>query len=196
MNGTLTCALTDWSPKLGDNHFMGWVTVAVYVAAGLAAVFAARALTGPDSDMRRERIFWRFAAVLMLFLAVNKQLDLQSFFTAFGRCHAKANGWYEVRGQVQLWFIIGAGLFCLTALAALLLLLRGLLVRLWPALLGLFFVSLFVLIRATSFHHVDELIGLWFGGIRMNWLLELPGPILVMLVALRRSQASRPLFRA
>lgn len=196
MNATLTCALADWSPKLGDNHFMGWVTVLVYAAAALAASRAAWTLAGTGGDIRREKVFWHFAAALMLFLAVNKQLDLQSFFTAVGRCHSHAYGWYDMRGQVQLLFIIGAGLVCLAALAVMLLLLRGLLGRLWPALLGLVFVSLFVLVRATSFHHVDELIGVWLGGIRMNWLLELPGPILVMLVALRRMRAQEPVFRA
>jgi len=33
----------------------------------------------------------------MGFLAVNKQLDLQSFLTALGRCDARLQGWYETR---------------------------------------------------------------------------------------------------
>ena len=69
-------------------------------------------------------------------------------------------------------------------------LLRGILGRVWPALLGLGFVCLFVLVRAASFHHVDILLGTWIFGVKMNWLLELPGPILVAVVAMRRRRSA------
>ena len=60
------------------------------------------------------------------------------------------------------------------------------------ALLGIGFVCAFVLIRAASFHDVDGLIGSWAMGIKVNWLLELPGPILVALVAARRRRVVGP----
>jgi hypothetical protein len=46
-----------------------------------------------------------------------------------------------------------------------------------------------VVVRAASFHHVDVLLGSTAAGIKLNWLLELPGPTLVALVALRRRKA-------
>lgn len=187
MSAVLACALATWSPRLGDNNVMGWVTVAVYVLAALASARTAMVMAGAEGSVRRERAFWVFSAFLMGFLAVNKQLDLQSLFTAIGRCHARMNGWYDMRGAVQSWFILGVGLAALIALALLGVLMRGLIRPLWPALLGLVFVSLFVLIRAASFHQIDALIGFWLLGVRMNWVLELPGPILVFAVALRRS---------
>jgi hypothetical protein len=188
MGVTLTCAFANWSPGLGDNHLMGWVTVAVYLLAALGSARAMAAAIGPDRHLRRERLFWALMVLLLALLAVNKQLDLQSLFTAIGRCHAQLNGWYELRDRVQVWFVVGVGLSGLAGLGFLVWLLRGLVSKLWPALLGAGLVSLFVLIRAASFHHVDALIGLKVGGVRVNWLLELPGPILVLLVAWRRSR--------
>ncbi|WP_333815034.1 isopropylmalate isomerase [Tabrizicola sp.] len=190
MGRTLTCAFSQWSPGLGDNTFMGWLTVFVYALAGVATVAAARAMAA-DPLSRRERLFWGGAAAVMLFLAVNKQLDLQTLLTMIGRCHAQLAGWYDDRRAVQKLFILavaGGGVLSLGVLA---LVLRGILGRVWAALLGLGFVCVFVVIRAASFHHVDLLISGTALGVRINWLLELPGPLLVILVALRRRRAVR-----
>lgn len=189
MRTTLTCAFTQWSPGLGDNHWVGWLTVAVYLAAGLAAIVAARAMPGPEA--RRERVFWAMTAAVMLALAVNKQLDLQSLLTMIARCHAQLSGWYESRRALQEMFILAIAVAGVLTLGALALLLRGILGRVWVALLGLGFVCVFVVVRAASFHHVDILLGSAVGGIKLNWLLELPGPTLVALVALRRRQRVR-----
>jgi hypothetical protein len=191
MGAALTCALARWSPGLGDNTFMGWLTVGVYLLAAAAAMRAARMPDRPDLQLGRERTFWGIAAAVMLFLAVNKQLDLQSLATMIARCHAQLNGWYETRGTVQRIFILVLAGTGGLALAVLALLLRSILDRVWPALVGLGFVCTFVMIRAASFHHVDWLLGSWLLGIKMNWLLELPGPLLVVFVALRRGR--RPL---
>lgn len=187
MGRTLTCAFMQWSPGLGDNTFMGWLTVGVYLLATIASVAALRAM-GADALSRRERLFWAISAAVMLFLAVNKQLDLQSLVTMIGRCHAQLAGWYNDRRAVQKLFILGVAAGGVLLLGVLALMLRGILDRVWAALLGLGFVCVFVVIRAASFHHVDLLISGTALGVRINWLLELPGPLLVTLVALRRRQ--------
>jgi hypothetical protein len=190
MQTTLTCAFTQWSPGLGDNHWMGWLTVAVYLAASLAAARAAFALFGIDAATRRERVFWGISAGMMLLFAVNKQLDLQSLLTMVARCHAQLSGWYDMRRTVQEAFILIVGSGGLVALGLMALLLRGILGRVWPALVGLGFVCVFVVVRAASFHHVDILLGSEVLGIRLNWALELPGPMLVALVALYRARVA------
>lgn len=192
METTLTCAFAQWSPGLGDNHVMGWVTVVVYLAAGLVSLRTARALVGPDPITRRERLFWSIAAGVMLFLAVNKQLDLQSLITMIGRCHARLAGWYDIRHLVQQEFILAVAVGGVAGLALLAWLLRGILGRVWLALLGLGFVCGFVVIRAASFHHVDVLISTRVAGLKMNWILELPGPLLVAAVATWRRRNARP----
>lgn len=52
------------------------------------------------------------------------------------------------------------------------------------ALLGLTLVLGFVMIRAVSFHHFDAILGVRFGSVRLNWLLELSGLVLISLNAL------------
>jgi hypothetical protein len=189
MNTTLTCAFTQWHPGLGDNNVMGWLTVVVYLIAAGTSARAAAGLSGPEPLIKRERGFWWISAAIMLFLAVNKQLDLQTLFTLIGRCHARLSGWYDIRRIVQRDFILGIAGAGVVALGLLAFLLRGILGRVWPALLGLAFVCLFVVVRAASFHHMDVLLGTWVLGIKMNWLLELPGPALVAAVAQRRRRA-------
>lgn len=191
MGTTLTCAFTQWSPGLGDNNLMGWLTVAVYLVAGITALRAAGAM-GEDMRAERERMFWRIAGTIMLFLAVNKQLDLQSLVTMIGRCHSQLAGWYNDRRSVQKLFIVGVAAGGLAGLGLLALLLRGILDRVGLALIGLGFVCLFVVIRAASFHHVDLLISSRVMGVKMNWVLELPGPLLVILVAVRRRRSPLP----
>ena len=191
---TLTCAFTRWSPGLGDNHPMGWLTVLVYLVAAIMSARAALALSrrggaGEQGATRRERSFWWIACAILAVLAVNKQLDLQSLLTMVGRCHASLAGWYENRRDVQrafIWVVAGGGAVLLILLTVLL---RGILGRVWLALLGLGFVCGFVVIRAASFHHMDVLIGSTAMGLRVNWLLELPGPLLVIAVAWRRRQS-------
>jgi hypothetical protein len=186
MRTALTCAFTQWRPELGDDHLMGWLTVGVYLAAAVAAGMMARRLTLVDPQARRERWFWRITAAILLLLALNKQLDLQSLLTIFARCHAQLSGWYNDRRIVQEVFIalVAAGGLLALGLAALML--RGILGRIWLALAGLGFVCVFVVIRAASFHHVDVFLGSSAMGIKLNWLLELPGPTLVALDALRQ----------
>ncbi|MFM7444832.1 MAG: isopropylmalate isomerase [Tabrizicola sp.] len=186
MQTALTCAFTQWRPDLGDSHFVGWLTVGVYLSAAIAAWLVARRLIDRDSAALRERWFWRITAGLMLLLAINKQLDLQSLLTVFVRCHAQLSGWYDNRRALQVVFIylVAAGGVLSLALSAVLL--RGLLSRVGLALAGLGFVCVFVVIRAASFHHVDVFLGSTAVGIKLSWLLELPGPTLVALVALRR----------
>jgi hypothetical protein len=192
MSTILTCAFALWSPGLGDNHPVGWVTVAVYLVAAYAAARTAVKRIPVEAADRRERLFWSGAALVLLILGINKQLDLQSLVTAIGRCHAQLAGWYDDRRAVQRTFILLVAVAGLVTLCGLTVSLRRILDRIWLALVGLVFVCLFVVIRAASFHHFDVLIGSTTAGLRLNWVLELPGPLVVLIVALRRSRTGLP----
>ncbi|MCE8442687.1 isopropylmalate isomerase, partial [Rhodovulum sulfidophilum] len=123
--------------------------------------------------------------LVLLGLAINKQLDLQSALTATGRCLAKLQGWYGQRRAVQTEFIAAIGTLSLLSLIGLLWLLRGTLRRSAPAIVGLCFVSGFVLIRAAGFHHFDHLLGMpTLLSVRANMVLELTGPLLIAAAAL------------
>ena len=182
--GLQSCALTRWSPGLGDPTAMGWITVAVYLAAAAVALVVAMQAPFPAASRFRERLFWALLAAVLLALAVNKQLDLQSYLTALGRCLAQHQGWYDRRRLVQETVILGLLVVMVLLAVALWRMMRGTLARNGAALAGLVLVLGFVAIRAVGFHHVDALIKLDVMNMRMNWLLELTGPVLISLAGL------------
>jgi len=112
---------------------------------------------------------------VLLLLGINKQLDLQTALTEIGRMMARSEGWYGMRRAVQLVFILGVAVFGWWLFRSVLLLARGNLHQMRSVLLGTVFLLCFVTIRATSFHHVDRLLGLHLGGVKLNALLELGG---------------------
>ena len=50
-------------------------------------------------------VFWLTLALLLLFLGINKQLDLQTLLNDIGRRKARAEGWYGNRRYYQTMFI-------------------------------------------------------------------------------------------
>jgi hypothetical protein len=188
---TLTCAQEQWSPGIGDAHVMGWVIVGVYALCALAALTLAvrNPFQGPGAW--RERVFWGGIGLVLAFLAVNKQLDLQSLMTAIGRCHAQLAGWYDDRAAVQRAFIRGLALGALVTAVALAWFLRASLRRNALAVLGFAFVLGFVVIRAIGFHNVDRLISTEWQSLRVNWILELAGLVLILIAAIPRLRRGR-----
>jgi hypothetical protein len=179
-----------WRPQIGDPGFMGWFTVAAYAAAAVLCFIAARrCLAADDAGLsRRRRRMWLMVAILMAFLCINKQLDLQSLFTDVGRVLAKGEGWYDQRRTVQRWFVIavaaaGVMAFVITAWKT-----RSILRERKLLLFGLSFLLTFIVIRAASFHHVGVFFGSEILGIRVNWILELTG---IGLIALSAARAAR-----
>ncbi len=131
----------------------------------------------------KERQIWAAIAILFLGLGINKQLDLQSALTEAGRVIAFEQGWYEQRQSVQLAFIIFVAIVCISAVITLLIWTRHAPLPTWFALLGTTVVIGFVLIRASSFHHIDRFIGNTILGFRWNWILEMGGISVVLLAS-------------
>ena len=132
---------------------------------------------------------WSLFSILLLLLAVNKQLDFQTALTEIGRILARKDGWYESRAQVQRAFVGGLCGFSLVCVVSLWLLLRGLSPAVKMAATGMCFVGVFVLVRASSFHRVDEFLGERLVHLRMNWLLEMGGILVMLAAALLRLRA-------
>jgi hypothetical protein len=192
-----------WSPGIGDPTFVGWLTVAAYLAAaflcfrvyrrmpapvGRRAPGSARVLApllGALASSRREiaalpgdvrlRALWLGLAVTLFLLGLNKQLDLQTVLTEIGRIMARSEGWYAGRRRVQAAFILGVLLVGAWIFRTVVLLARGNLRRMRSVLIGAVFLVCFVTIRAASFHHIDRFIGEDVGGFKLNWILELGG---------------------
>jgi hypothetical protein len=164
-----------WIAGIGDPSVVGWVTVAVYaVGVTLAARNAAAAQRSgvPTS-------FWFVLTAVLLALGINKQLDLQSWFGQTGRDMAIAQGWYESRRAVQAVFIALLG----ATAVALLVWARRQWAGLWHEYRwvfgGITLLLVFIVIRAASFHHIDEFIGIDVGVTTFGRALELTGVLLI-----------------
>jgi hypothetical protein len=171
-----------WRPTIGDPTFMGWFTVAAYFVAAFMAGRVWRITTG--------RI-WLFTCLAMAGFGINKQLDLQSLFTDLGRVAAYRNGWYEERRLVQKWFVFTTIGLSVSLTAWSLWRFRNFWSRHTILLAGFQFLATFIVVRAISFHHVDQFLNSRLLGAKMNWLLELGGIALIALAAVREIRAKK-----
>lgn len=178
LSGLLECIFSSWSPTIGDPTFTGWFTVVAYLAVCLLTTLVLRRQSG------RQRVFWMGLSIILLFLAINKQLDLQSALTAAGRCLAKAQGWYAERHYVQIIFILA--IIGMSAVFATWLIwtLRRDITYIWLALIGFVSLLAFIAVRAAGFHHFDQFIGFDIRGVRINGILELGGILMIAVNAL------------
>lgn len=173
-----------WELGIGDPTAIGWATVAAYGTAMALCYLSSRKLPpGPH------RQFWFYMMIIMALLGINKQLDLQSWFTQTGRDLALENGWYERRRLVQVIFVAWLVLAGLVTMSWLKSRLRHLDRYARRAAIGLVLLAVFVIVRATSFHHIDRMLGISLEGLRVNALLELSGIGLIAMAALARLRA-------
>lgn len=182
----------DWSPGIGDPTVGGWLTVILYFTATWTTWRLLRAWGALDTPVpRHERLFWNALLIALIALGLNKQLDLQSAATEIGRILSEQQGWYKHRRQVQEAFIAGIAIMGLTVLAATLSLTWRAPGATLFALVGSVCLVVFVVVRAASFHHVDAWLGTEFSGLRLNWLLEMGGLLVIIAAAWRRQKGTR-----
>ena len=146
----LTLSSGIWRASFGDPTILGWLTVVLYLLAGGACYRAGRR----SRPATRQRLFWWVLSVIVVFLGVNKQLDLQSLLTDFAKGLARAQGWYENRRAVQSAFVAGFALAALAFALWMAVLARGGGWAAWTALAGLSSLGLYVVIRAATFNHL------------------------------------------
>ena len=130
--------------------------------------------------------------ILLLLLGINKQLDLQTLLNDVGRRIAKADGWYSMRRFYQVIFIATVTSLGLLSLGVFSWLARQEWKRNFVALLGIVFLYVFVLTRATFIHHVDIWLQWRVLGLKWNWILEVGGigvTLVGALIALRPRDA-------
>jgi hypothetical protein len=176
-----------WAPVIGDPTAMGWFTVVAYFGAAIMCARAALATPQPKNDRQRtptmEPRFWVLTCCIFVFLGFNKQLDLQSLLTAIGRATALSQNWYDERRSYQAAFVVLVGVASIVVLSMALWHLRRSPGSVRLAIVGLAFTCAFVVARAASFHHVDQLLGLTFIGMKWNWLIEFTGIAIVTTAA-------------
>lgn len=176
-----------WHPGIGDPTVFGWVTVLVYLISAWRCVVKAKNSKKFGGNYK----FWLYLGVFLLFLCINKQLDLQSWFTEVLKDKAQAHGWYAQRRLFQIGFIIILGIGMLITL----LVLRVFLANSWRhnklAWLGIIFLCAFILMRAASFHHFDIFIGHPILGLRVNVISEVGAILLIIFGAFFDKKSAR-----
>jgi hypothetical protein len=197
---TVLDVVSAWRPRVGDPSLTGWLIVAGYALAASLSLMAWRAsrsaagrlgLANPAEAVSERRLawFWLLACVMATALGINKQLDLQSLFTDVLREVAHAQGWYDDRRRYQFRFVVTIAGLGLLAVLTTSWMLRRVLARVWTAVLGLGWVTAFVVIRAASFHHVETFLQRFPPG--MNAAFELAGIALVAVGARRELRTRR-----
>ena len=167
----------EWQPGIGDPTFMGWFTVFAYLATCVLCIICAKeTFRIPDKyQLHDYHWFWWGLALIFLLLGINKQLDLQTLFTITAKKMALTSGWYGDRRLFQALFIGWLIFGFLAFFAWVKKYFRQIEKEFKLILYGLAFLSAFIVIRATSFHHVDQLLHINLLGFKMNWILELGG---------------------
>lgn len=157
--------LTDFAilakPPRGDQGITPWlITLAYFAAAGLCFWAGREEKLRSLGRARRWHapVFWFALGGLLVALGVNKQLDLQSDVTEIGRNVARSGGWYEYRRFFQAIFVLLFAAGAVAAVAAAIWFMRDLWNRYRLAFIGIIYLCAFVIIRAASFHHVDQVL--------------------------------------
>lgn len=167
--------------------------LAYFVAACLCLAAAVRSANRPGARDGAAIGLWAGAAVLLILLALSRQVELSVRVTDAGRALVRREGWYSNRRPAQtllVCMIVGfAGLLALTG--SLLQIRRhpSQLIFGWLALAGL---VAFVGVRAVSLHDVDALLyRRSLAGIQINAIAELVVTLLVALAAILAAVAPR-----
>ena len=168
-----------WHWGYDDSSLVGWTVTAAYLfAAGLCAQAGLRMRRASGNSAGQYQPWWFLAAVL-LFLGLNKQLDLQTLLINAGRGMARAEGWFGYRRIVQAAFVVLFTLALVAGLVACVTKWRPFFRERPLVLAGLLSLLLLVVIRASGFNHVEELLHLDLHDDSWGWALELGGTVCV-----------------
>jgi hypothetical protein len=133
-------------------------------------------------DVQEGKIWWLMAVVL-LFLGINKQLNLQTLMIDLGRSAAVAGGWYERRRFVQGLFCAGFAVLGLCFLGFFAARARQFIGKNRVAFAGIIVLLFFVVLRASTINHANNLIHIDLKDEHWAWILELCGSFLIIRAA-------------
>ena len=181
----------NWTPGIGDPTWSGWLTAVAYLVAAV--------LCGRTSRRHKPREAWLALAAIYAGLAINKQLDLQTLLTAFGRQLFREWGLYDERRSYQLGFMVIVAVLGMLATGWLWWRLSSMGLGPRLAALGAALTVVYVLFRAASLHHVDALVRIPLGSIPLRSVFENAGTLLTVLgatIALRGRTSRAPHSRS
>lgn len=179
------CAVERWTSIWGDPIVPAGIAMAGYA---LAAYLSWRVV---QRETGRERVLWGLSAVVLVVLFFNTHLDLHAFIGSYGRCHARAFGWYEQRETVQLLFVAGViGTIALLLVLAVVLFARNLIGNL--LLVSGFAISAgYMLAKGAGHHQTDMINNLAIGPLTVSAVSEILGGSIIALAALLKLRSLR-----
>lgn len=166
---------------------VGWVSLALYLAAACFSWRAATACRPPDSTAPSR--IWYWLAAMLAVLGFNKIIDLQTLLMHAGHQMAQAVDLQQYRLAFHALFFLGL-MLGFAALLAMLLLRRPVAAltfgrRLPLAACGCLLIFAYSALRAASIDHIDQMLRFNLDRIPFLWLVEAGGLVLIMADALR-----------
>jgi len=180
------CIVNAWSPKIGDPFLLAWIITAGYFLATILSFSVARQAGKYYSRAAKARVFWLGLTVLLVFLGLNKQLDLQLFLRSTFKCLSIMEGWYNQRRVFQLDFVIAIAAVFAVFVVFVISFFREILRKDTLAVIGIIFLLIFILIHVSYFNYFDMPALARFYEAGLNWLLEIIGIALICLQSLIR----------
>lgn len=177
-----------WSIGIGDPTFLGWfICISYFVACWICGNKALLAKRISDNYP-----FWLGITIFLLFLGINKQLDLQSLFIQTIRNLSIQHGWYEQRKLVQVAFVALTSFGVLVSLILLRIFLADSWRRYKIVWFGIIFLCTFILLRMALFDrvnvflHQEDILT-----IAIDTILELGGIFIIILGAINQPSQLR-----
>lgn len=172
---------------------LGWTTLALYLAASLVSFRAAVVCRSQDSATTRRA--WVWLGVILAVLGLNKEIDLQTLLIELGRQLAFSEHLYKYRLQFHTVFFLGFVLLLVGWLTVTLLRSPAKIQRLVRQLplvaIGCASICAYIVIRAASIDHVDQILGFDFEHIPFLWLLEAGGLLLIIVQGFLKSHPKK-----
>ena len=170
----------EWSIGIGDPTFLCWfICISYFVACWICGNKALQAKRINDNYP-----FWLGIAIFLLFLGINKQLDLQTLFIQTIRYLSIQHGWYEQRKLVQIAFVVLTSFSALVSLISLRIFFADSWCRYKVVWFGIILLCTFILLRMALFDgvnvflHQGDIVTITIGTI-----LELGGIVIIILGA-------------
>jgi len=165
---------------------LGWTTFALYLVAAMLS-FRAAMVSRSQNSAAICRV-WIWLGVILTALGLNKEIDLQTLVIELGRQLAGREHLYEYRLRFHAIFFLGFVLLLIALFATILFRSPariGKLGRQLPlATGGCVLICTYIVLRAASIDHMDQILGFDLEQIPYLWLLEAGGLLLIIVQAL------------
>lgn len=171
-----------WQLGFGDPTLAGWlITLSYLIAFGICIQVVSAHNNIFARKRSKQRLLWVIISLLMLFLALNKQLDLQTLLTDIGKSIFEKSALHEDRRKYQTLFVLSVASIFVIAIFAIFIELLTVLKKHLLAIAGLGLIALFILYRAASIHHFADFFEYEILSFQFRDFVEISGIILIIL---------------